>query len=227
VALTLIEKEHLVDDVWTFRFKADEPFTWTAGQYISVELPHNNPDGKGTKRWFTISSAPYEQYVQITTRVTDSTFKQALVALKPGGELTLLDQPHGNFVWLDKGRPLVFVATGLGITPFQSILKQRAHDALPLDVTLIYNGRTLALPFKDELKEWMKLDRGLKVKYVIGERLNARHLLELVPALNESLVYISGAQPLMLELADALKNQGLPASQLKHELFPSYTKNNY
>ena len=126
--LLLQEKEHLVADVWAFRFKPSEPLSWTAGQYLSVELPHDNPDGKGTKRWFTISSAPYEQIVQITTRLTGSTFKDALMALPIGGQLLLLDQPHGEFVWQDSDSPLVFVAGGIGITSFRSILRERAHQ---------------------------------------------------------------------------------------------------
>ena len=66
--LTFIQKEHLIDDVWAFRFKPTGPFTWTAGQYVRVELPHENPDAEGTKRWFTNSAAPFEGIMQITTR---------------------------------------------------------------------------------------------------------------------------------------------------------------
>ena len=68
MVLKLIEKEHLVDNVWAFRFKPSEPLVWTAGQYVRVELPHENPDGEGVKRWFTNSAAPYEGILQITTR---------------------------------------------------------------------------------------------------------------------------------------------------------------
>jgi ferredoxin-NADP reductase len=76
--LILKEKENLVDNIWAFRFEPSAPLDWSAGQYIRVDLPHDKPDAEGTKRWFTISSAPYEQIVQITTRITQSAFKQAL-----------------------------------------------------------------------------------------------------------------------------------------------------
>ena len=72
--LTLYEKEHLVDNVWAFQFRPSEPLTWTAGQYVRVELPHDNPDEEGARRWFTNSAAPYEGILQITTRVTDTRF---------------------------------------------------------------------------------------------------------------------------------------------------------
>lgn len=225
--LKLIEKEHLLDNVWAFRFEPSEPLAWTAGQYMSVELPHEKPDGEGTKRWFTVSSAPYEKIVQITTRVTKSTFKQALVRLKAGDELQLLDKLHGDFVWQDSSQPIVFVAGGIGITPFRSILKQRAHDRLPLNVTLVYGTRTPEVPFKDELQEWTEQDADLKVYYVVGISLSAVHIAKLVPGLSKSLVYLSGPQPLMIALSNDLKKHGLPEAQLKQDFFPAYTGKNY
>ena len=130
--LKLINKKHLVDNVWAFRFQPSELLTWTAGQYVRVELLHENPDEEGTKRWFTNSAAPYEGIMQITTRVTGSTFKQALSKLEEGVELQLIENPEGDFVWQNSDLPIVFVAAGIGVTPFHSILKERVHDQLPL-----------------------------------------------------------------------------------------------
>jgi ferredoxin-NADP reductase len=192
-----------------------------------VELPHDKPDGKGTKRWFTISSAPYEKIIQITTRVTESSFKQALSHLDIGEDLLLLDTPHGSFVWLDDDRPLVFVAGGIGITPFRSILRQRVYDKLPLNATVIYSSRSSDMPFKNELQAWMKQDDNLRVHFSVDVPLTASHLMELVPNLSESIVYLSGPQPLVLIHIDDLEASGIPSIRLKRELFPSYTKNNY
>ncbi len=227
MVLKLIEKEHLVDNVWAFRFQPSEPLVWTAGQFVQVELPHDSPDAEGTKRWFTNSAAPFEGIMQITTRVTESTFKQALSKLEASDELQLIARPDGDFVWDDSGFPLVFVAGGIGITPFRSILKQRAYDKLPLNVTLIYSSRTTDVPFKDELAEWTASDNQLKVEYVVGERLNAEKLASLLPNLNGSLVYLSGPEPMVEALGDELKANGLPATQLKQDFFPNYNEDNY
>src|SRR5688572_30121908 len=148
ITLTLREKEKLIDDIWAFRFVPSQPLQWTAGQYIRIELPHVGADAEGTKRWFTVSSAPYEAIIQITTRVTKSTFKKALHALPVGAEVQLLEQPHGDFIWEDTKRPVVFVAGGIGVTPFRSILRQRSHEQSPLRVTLIYGSRTKDVAFK-------------------------------------------------------------------------------
>ena len=227
MGLELIEKDNLVDNIWAFRFEPTTRLEWAAGQFIRIEVPHDNPDEEGTKRWFTVSSAPYEGIVQITTRVTDSTFKQALAALPIGERLPLIEKPDGDFVWQDTDRPLVFVAGGIGITPFRSILKQRAHDSLPLNVTLVYGNRTDAIVFKDELDSYMQVDPQFKVQYVTGEPLTAERLAELVPQLNESLVYVSGPEPMVKALGDDLKMHSLPETQLKTDEFPNYTEANY
>jgi len=225
--LTLFEKEHLADNVWAFRFKPAEPLSWIAGQYVRVELPHDNPDAEGTKRWFTNSAAPYEGIVQISTRVTKTTFKQALSRLEPGDTLRLIEHPKGNFIWQDSGRPIVFVAGGIGVTPFHSILKQRIYDGQPLNVTLVYGSRTPDVPFKEALGQWSKADPALKVHYAAGAPLTAESLIELVPHLNSSLVYISGPEPMVETLGDDVKRHGLPEAQLKQDFFPNYNETNY
>jgi ferredoxin-NADP reductase len=225
--LTLINKEHLIDNIWAFRFRPSELLVWTAGQYIRVELPHDNPDEEGIKRWFTDSAAPYQGIMQITTRVTDSTFKQALSRLPEGGELQLIEAPEGDFVWQDSDLPIVFIAGGIGVTPFRSILKQRVHDELPINVTLIYGGRTDDLPFRDEFSEWAASNPGFKVKYSVGEPLTAESLAALQPSINQSLVYLSGPEPMVQALAEQLKSHGLLETQLKTDEFPNYNEGNY
>ena len=226
--LTLYEKEHLVDNVWAFRFRPSEPLTWTAGQYVRVELPHDNPDEEGARRWFTNSAAPYEGILQITTRVTDTTFKQALFQLEIGStNLRLIEAPEGDFVWQDANMPVVFVAGGIGVTPFRSIIKQRIHDGQALNLSLVYGSRSPEVPFKDELSEWMSSDPTLKVHYVSGSPLTAEALIAELSTLNSSLVYVSGPEPMVEALSDDLKKHGLPEAQLKQDFFPNYDENNY
>ena len=227
VQLTLVEKENLVDNIWAFRFKPSTPLTWIPGQFMRVELDHDTPDDEGTKRFFTISSAPYEEIVQITTRVTDSTFKQALAALPIDGVLPMIKEPDGDFIWQDSAKPLVFIAGGIGVTPFRSILKQRLHDNKPLSATLIYSGRDENLPFKDEFDIWAGDHPEFTVQYVIGERLTAEKVAGLYPAVNESLVYVSGPEPMVEMLGHQLKAAGLPDSQLQQDFFPNYNESNF
>lgn len=225
--LTLTSKENLADNVWAFRFEADTPISWTPGQFIRIELPHDNPDDEGTKRWFTISSTPHDGYIQITTRVTDTTFKQALAALPIGSTINLVEQPHGDFVWQESEKPLVFIAGGIGITPFYSMLKARGHSGQPVSATLIYNGRTDELPFKVEFEEASRRHPEFKVHYVIGEQLTTEKLTELVPNISSSQVYISGAESMVKALGKQLEESGLANDNLHQDFFPHYNEESY
>lgn len=225
--LTLTSKENLADNVWAFRFEADTPISWTPGQFIRIELPHDNPDDEGTKRWFTISSTPHDGYIQITTRVTDTTFKQALAALPIGSTINLVEQPDGDFVWQESEKPLVFIAGGIGITPFYSMLRSRGHSGQPVLATLIYNGRTDELPFKVEFEEASRRHPEFKVHYVIGEQLTTEKLTELVPNISSSQVYISGAESMVEALGKQLEESGLANDNLHQDFFPHYNEEGY
>lgn len=225
--LRLKEKEHLTDNIWAFRFTADQPLSWTPGQFIRIEIPHDNPDEEGTKRWFTISSTPHDGFIQVTTRVTSTTFKQALAALAVGDEVQLIEQPDGDFVWQESDKPLVFIAGGIGITPFYSMLKARGHSGQPVSATLIYNGRTDELPFKVEFEEASRRHLEFKVHYVIGEQLTTEKLTELVPNISSSQVYISGAESMVEALGKQLEENGLANDNLHQDFFPHYNKESY
>ena len=225
--LRLKEKEHLVDNVWAFRFTLDKPMSWVPGQFIRIEIPHDNPDGEGTKRWFTISSTPHDGFIQITTRITETTFKHALATLEVGGEIQLIEQPDGDFTWQESDKPLVLIAGGIGITPFYSMLKARGHSGKPVSATLIYNGRTGDLPFKAEFEEATKRHPEFVVKYVIGEPLTAEKITELVPEINALQVYISGPEPMVEALGKQLEDNGLTSDNLHQDFFPKYNSSNY
>ena len=123
--------------------------------------------------------------------------------------------------------PVIFVAAGIGVTPFYSMLKQRVHDGQPLGVTLVYGARTENVPFKQELAKWSAAHPELVVKYAIGDVLTVERLAELEPHLNQSLVYVSGPEPMVQALGAALVNNGLPPEQFKRDEFPNYNASNY
>jgi ferredoxin-NADP reductase/YHS domain-containing protein len=225
--LRLKEKEHLVDNVWSFRFTTDLPLLWTPGQFIRIEIPHENPDDEGTKRWFTISSTPYDSFIQITTRVTGTSFKQALAALTIGETVRLIEQPDGDFVWQESDKPIVFIAGGIGITPFYSIVKARALSGQPVPAILVYNGRTDDLPFKSEFEEVSTRHPEFTVHYIIGEPLTAERLINLVPDITTSDVYVSGPEPMVETIGKELEENGLHKDGLHQDFFPHYNEANY
>lgn len=225
--LTLLEKTNIIDNVWSFNFKPENPVNWIAGQFIEVQLIHENTDSEGDERYFTISSAPYEQIIQITTRITESSFKIALNNLKNGESISLVEGPKGDFIWQESVFPSVFIIGGIGITPLISIIKQKMYEGSKINLNLIYANRTEEIPFKPEIDKWAYDDSSLIVKYEVGMPLTINRIEQLSPEIYKSMVYLSGPEPMVNSLSSQLKSKGLPDAQLKSDYFVNYTENNY
>ncbi len=121
---TFLKKNKEADGVNTYIFKPETGFKWIAGQYLIYNLAHKKEDKRGKMRFFTISASPFQKYPSITTRInkkTGSSFKKALNQLKTGDEINAKG-PDGDFFINDYKKKYIFIAGGIGITPFHSIL---------------------------------------------------------------------------------------------------------
>jgi ferredoxin-NADP reductase len=129
---------------------------FSPGQYFFVTLPDvGYQDDKGLRRHITVVTSPNEKGVLgFATRMRDSAFKRSLGELPVGAEVDV-ESPKGNFVLPENtSRPLVFVAGGIGITVFRSMLRYIHEERLPYRVTLIYSNRDReSTAFLDELRE--------------------------------------------------------------------------
>ena len=133
-----------------------EEMDFRPGQYFHVTLPSlGHDDEKGLRRHITIVTSPNERGVLgFATRMRDSAFKRTLGELPVGSEVEV-EPPKGRFgLPEDPSRPLVFVAGGIGITVFRSMLRYIREERLPYRVTLIYSNRDEeSTAFLDELRE--------------------------------------------------------------------------
>ena len=139
----------------TFELLGEE-VEFEPGQYFFVTLPDSgHQDERGLRRHITVVTSPNERGVLgLATRIRDSAFKRTLVELPVGAEVEV-EPPKGKFVLpKDMSRPLVFVAGGIGITVFRSMLRYIREERLPYRVTLIYSNRDAeSTAFLDELRE--------------------------------------------------------------------------
>ena len=219
-------------NIRTFYFKPERPVHYTAGQYTELHLPHKNPDNRGTKRWFTLSSSPGDEFLTITTKYAgdgkSSSFKKTLFGLKPGTTVDMAD-PMGDFV-LPKliQTPLVFVAGGIGITPFHSILEWLNDTLEERPIRLIYGVRT-----EDEIIFQETFDKiGIEPTIVVDEpsdpwggergRITAELILGLEKPSEDTLIYVSGPEPMVQGLARDLHTAGVAKSQIVSDEFPNY-----
>jgi ferredoxin-NADP reductase len=223
--LTLIEKRQETAEVTTFIFQPKEELTWQPGQFLHYVLHHEPTDDRGSDRWFTNAAAPFEKHVRITTRYAGekgSTFKKKLFNLAIGKNIEV-SFVEGDFVVEDPTQAYVFIAGGIGITPFRSILKQLEHDKQPINVTLLYSNRDQNIVYKDDLEEIAKNNPGFTIHYIFSpEHIDEEKIKHLVPDIQKPLFYISGPEPMVETLGETLKKMGVPESQIKQDWFPGY-----
>jgi ferredoxin-NADP reductase len=133
-----------------------EEVDFKPGQYFFVTLPEvGHQDERGLRRHITVVTSPNEKGVLgLATRMRDSAFKRSLGELPVGAEVEV-EPPKGDFSLPEETtRPLVFVAGGIGITVFRSMLRYIREEKLPYRVTLIYSNRDReSTAFLDELRE--------------------------------------------------------------------------
>lgn len=223
--LNLIRRKTEALGVESFVFSPTEPLTWKAGQFLHSVLHHEPTDNRGSDRWFTVASAPFEKEVMITTRLTSgkgSSFKAALDALKLGESIEVSDI-DGDFIVDDPTREYIFIAGGIGITPFHSILKEADHAEIKLRVTLLYANRDGNIPYKEELERFAKNNQNLVLHYVISpERIDESTLKKLVSDMQTPIFYVSGPEPMVESLGETLKTMGVATDHIKQDYFPGY-----
>ncbi|HVV26199.1 MAG TPA: FAD-dependent oxidoreductase [Candidatus Saccharimonadales bacterium] len=220
------------ENIRTFYFRPERPVHYTAGQYTELHLPDAHHDERGSKRWFTLSSSPEDEFLTITTKYAgddkSSSFKKKLFHLPPGTELEMAE-PMGDFV-LPKliQTPLIFVAGGIGITPFHSILKWLSDTVEERPIKLLYGVRSEdEIIFQDTFAS-----AGIEPTIVVSEpsdawggergRITAELILGLEKPTEDTLVYISGPEPMVQALARDLHAAGLDKRQIVSDEFPNY-----
>ena len=224
--------DDITNDIRTFWFKPEHQLRYTAGQYTELTLEHPNPDDRGQKRWFTLSSPPGGDLVSITTRRAhdqSSSFKKALWGMQPGHQVDLAEA-MGDFV-LPKliQTPLIFVAGGIGITPFHSIAEWLKDVREKRPIRLLHAVRTE----DDIIFQEIFAAAGIDETVVVSEptaswggvrgRLDAATILGLEKPTDDTLIYLSGPEPMLEALEKDLLEQGVDQRQLVTDFFPGYS----
>src|SRR5688572_6492251 len=135
-------REAVANGTIAFHFEKPAGFVFKPGQAIDVVLlDPPSTEAQSARHTFSIVSAPFEDELVVATRMRDSPFKRALGALAVGS-LIAIEGPFGSLVLHNnRKRPAVFIAGGIGITPFMSILRQAAKDRLQQQMVLLYSNR--------------------------------------------------------------------------------------
>jgi ferredoxin-NADP reductase len=233
----LIAARVVAEGTMAFQFERPPGFDFAAGQNMMLTLADPPPmDAKGPSRIFTIASAPHEPQLMIATRMRDSAFKRVLRSAAPGLRMKL-DGPAG-FMTLhsDASRPAVFLAGGIGITPFLSMARDAAHRNLPHRITLFYsNRRPEDSAFLDELQSMERTNPNYRLIRTmtgpgksapawtgetgfIGRALLERHL----PDITSPIYYMAGPPAMTMAMQEMLADCGVSPLDTQFEEFFGY-----
>jgi glycine betaine catabolism B len=166
---TLSATKQEANDTFSFIFAPEQPLQWKAGQLLRYVLNHPNPDDRGVERFFSIASASHEKHVMLTTRFASksSSFKKALKNLRRGDAIEAHDL-EGDFVVDHRKKTFVFIAGGIGITPFRAILLDLDYNKKPLNVQLLYANRDNDFPYRKELDALRGRHPEFRIDYVVS-----------------------------------------------------------
>jgi ferredoxin-NADP reductase len=207
-----------------------------AGQYFWVTLldpPYD--DEKGPRRHISVVTSPNERGVLgLCTRLRDSAFKRSLAELPVGAEVDV-EEPKGDFVLpADTDLPYVFLAGGIGITVFRSMLLSIVEDDLPHRVTLFYSNRDReSTPFLDELSELARDHDNIHLVLTMtdddngwdGERryIGPELLRDHLDGDLTGYRYLLAGPPGMVEgVTEQLRAAGIPDERIRPERFSGY-----
>lgn len=202
--LRIVATRRVSGSIYETTFAPERRFAFKPGQYLEISVPHHNHDLRGTRRVFSLASSPQRQHLRLAYSVPEqasSSFKRALVS-SPAGTIVHAHRVGGDFTLPKGDRPLVFIAGGIGVTPFLSMLESMATTGDERRVTLFYAARNEDnLAYADELRQ---LSTRLNLEFVpvvdtpLGEwtglrgKLSYEMLVQYGTTMNQSIVYISG-----------------------------------
>lgn len=217
--LILIESSRESEDVHTFAFKKDKDLTWTAGQYGLFSITHKKI--KNPTKPFSIASAPTENVVKITTRISDnpSEFKQAMLELQPGMKIKM-GGPVGSFQ-LEQESPSLLVAAGIGITPFRSILKEMSAlgKQTKHPIHLLYLDSKPSYLFQDELEALAK-PASVHITYLGSRDELEQEISKFIPQhRDQGKYFIAGPKSMVESITTFLQNHNISKRNIKKDAF--------
>jgi len=236
-SLVLQKREEVAEGTMAFYFDKPAGFEFKAGQ--SIDLTLINPpetDEEGNTRAFSIASAPSDPNLTIATRMRDTAFKRALRSMPLQTQVKIVG-PSGSFtLHKNAGKPAIFLAGGIGITPFLSIIRQAEHDHAPHQIYLFYsNRRPEDTAFLDLLSDAAKRNPNFHLIATMTEMdkshsewkgetgfINKDMLTQHIPSLQGPIYYLAGPPALVALTRSLLTETGIDEDDIRTEEFSGY-----
>lgn len=234
--LKLKEIRKLAADTYEFIFAGRVP-AFKPGQYAEWTLAADSSDSRGNRRYFTLASSPTEGDVRLGVKfyANPSTYKKYLAAFKTGSSV-LAGSIAGDFTLpRSKKKKLVFIAGGIGVTPFRAMVKYLFDKHEQRDVVLFYSNKTQAeIAYKDVFDAAEAAHIGFRAVYTLTDKgvpsswtgargyVDAAMIAREVPDYKERSFFISGPRSMVTAFQQTLHDMGVPQRRIKTDFFPGF-----
>lgn len=235
--LYLKQKIQVTPSLMDFIFFPNKKLTYLPGQYMEWTIPLNHTDSRGNRRYFTLASSPTENNLRLGIKFYDngSSFKKAL-ANSQLNTLIVASQLAGDFILpIDKNKKLVFLAGGIGITPFRSMIKFLTDKNEKRQITLFYANKTKEEIIYTDVFNDAQQKLGIKTVYTLTDenhvpinwqgrrgRVSKEMIMQEVPSYDECLFYLSGPRSMVMSFNNSLKELGIKEKNIKIDYFPGF-----
>jgi len=236
VLTTIQQKIQHGADMIDFIFPLQKKLAFTPGQYMEWTLPHKNSDSRGNRRYFTLASSPTENTLRLGIKIypNGSSYKKAMLATQ--GTPIVGAQVSGDFTLpKDPKQKLVFIAGGIGITPFRSMIKYLVDIKQSRPIILLYSNKTVDEVVYYDVFNQAQQQLGIKTVYTLTDttklpenwrgrvgRIDATMISQEVPDFMQRTFYLSGPHAMVRAYQETLKNMGVPEKQVKIDFFPGF-----
>lgn len=233
----LMRREEVAEGTMAFHFEKPSGFNFKAGQFADVTLTDPpETDAEGNTRTFSIASPPFENELIFTTRMRDTAFKRSLKKV-PLATAVKIGSAAGSFtLHKNPAKAAVFLAGGIGITPFLSILRQADRDRLPQKLYLFYsNRRPEDAAFLDTLQTLERTNPNFRLICTMTEMSKSKKewtgetalidkemLSKYLATLQGPIYYIAGPPPMVAGVRKMLVTAGVDEDDIRTEDFAGY-----
>ena len=230
-------REMVSEDILVFRIGKPEGYAFSPGQFCFLTFPDLGfQDEKGLRKHLSIASSPGETELLFATKVSGSAFKKTLMALRTGAEI-VVEHPMGKFTLPEHiDSPVIFLAGGIGITPFRSILRHIVDTGKGFTVTLFYSARVPGeAVFLEELQSlaakhdeifvvptMTRIEQGSGIWRGLTGRISPEMIKEYAAGWQKALYYAAGPPPLAEATQKMLGDMGIFPQKVHVEKFTGY-----
>ncbi len=215
----LKKREKVAEDTYLITLSLNRDFRFMAGQYVLLSLQHGP---ERASRELSIASLPSRiGEIELAYRQSGSKFKSALATIALGSVLSV-EGPFGTFIFPDEPALILCIASGIGITPFRSMILDARERGLKHQITLLYiNSREDRAAFIDDFRTLAQRSRDFKLVPVVG-RQSDEALRHYADEWKTGKIYIAGATEVVFDMRAKFISFGTNPANVRTEEFTGY-----